>query len=373
MLLPETLLEIVPDELALPLVPPVVVLTLTPLAFVFVSVVVIVAEVFTDVEQAPLHDALPLVATVPVASDTVLRAWLRTPSPLAKTGDAAMSVKAATAAIHTIILRFISSSPFPDFLTTPADTARRRPPLSMTNLRPAVSFLNRGAGQRGRDAASLRPVFRPEVLTGKTPMGSAGLIAFCAAYAVAAASPGPGIAAVLARVLGRGLRGVPAFIAGFVVGDLFWFTIAATGLALLAQAFAMLFVAIKYAGAAYLLYLAWKLWTAPAQQAEVALDRRSDGAGRLFLGGLAVTLGNPKVIVFFLALLPLVIDLEKLSVVGFLEIAALIVVILSAVLSAYALAAASARRLIASPRTMRAVNRTTGTVMAGAAVTIVAR
>ncbi len=185
--------------------------------------------------------------------------------------------------------------------------------------------------------------------------------------------PVPGIAAILARVLGRGLRGVPAFIAGFVVGDLFWFTIAATGLALLAQTFAVLFLAIKYAGAAYLLYLAWKLWTAPAQQAEIGLDRRSDGRGRLFLGGLAVTLGNPKVIVFFLALLPLVIDLENLSVVGFVEIAALIVVILSAVLSAYALAAASARRLIASPRTMRAVNRTTGTVMAGAAVAIVAR
>jgi heme/copper-type cytochrome/quinol oxidase subunit 2 len=74
MLLPETLPEIVPDELALPLVPPVVLLTLTPLAFVFVSIVEIVAEVLTDVEQAPLHDALPLVATVPSATDAVLLA-----------------------------------------------------------------------------------------------------------------------------------------------------------------------------------------------------------------------------------------------------------------------------------------------------------
>ena len=204
-------------------------------------------------------------------------------------------------------------------------------------------------------------------------MSSAGLLVFCAAYALATASPGPGIAAILARVLGRGLRGVPAFIAGFVVGDLFWFTIAATGLALVAQTFAVLFIAIKYAGAAYLLYLAWKLWTAPARQEEVGIDQRNDGAGRLFLGGLAVTLGNPKVIVFFLALLPSVIDLEHLTVLGFVEIALLIVVILSCVLAAYALAAASARRLISSPRTVRAVNRTTGTVMAGAAVAIVAR
>lgn len=106
-LLPETLLEIVPDDVALPLVPPVVVLMLTPLAFVFVSAVEIDAEVLTDVEQAPLHDALPLVVTVPSAIDTVLLAWLRTPSPLAKTGAEAMSVNADNAAIHTIILRFI--------------------------------------------------------------------------------------------------------------------------------------------------------------------------------------------------------------------------------------------------------------------------
>lgn len=72
-LLPETLLETVPDEVALPLVPPLVMLTLTPLEFVFVSVVVTSADVFTDVEQAPLQDALALLCAVPVASDTVLR------------------------------------------------------------------------------------------------------------------------------------------------------------------------------------------------------------------------------------------------------------------------------------------------------------
>jgi threonine/homoserine/homoserine lactone efflux protein len=204
-------------------------------------------------------------------------------------------------------------------------------------------------------------------------MGSAGLLAFCAVYAVATASPGPGIAAMLARVLGRGLRGVPAFIAGFVVGDLFWFTIAAAGLALLAQTFALLFVAIKYAGAAYLLYLAWKLWTAPPQPEELAVDRKNDSRVRLFLAGLAITLGNPKVIVFFLALLPFVVDLEHLSILGFVEIALLIVAILSAVLTAYALAAAGARRLFTSPRSIQIINRGTGTVMAGAAVAIAAR
>ncbi len=98
-------------------------------------------------------------------------------------------------------------------------------------------------------------------------MTLAGLALFIGVYAAAVASPGPGVAAVVARGLGRGLAGMPAFIAGFVVGDLVWFLAAALGLAAIAEAYAPLLTAIKYAGAAYLLYLAWKLWTAPTTSA----------------------------------------------------------------------------------------------------------
>jgi len=199
-----------------------------------------------------------------------------------------------------------------------------------------------------------------------------GLVVFGMIYAVAVASPGPGIAALVARVLARGLRGAPAFIAGFVAGDLVWFGVAATGLAVLAQTFEMLFIAIKYAGAGYLLFLAWKLWTAPVEAAGFA-DARPERPWRLFLGGLSVTLGNPKVIVFFMALLPTVVDLRRLDAAEFLQIAALIAVVLPAVLCCYALTAASARRLFTSPRAIRLVNRGTGTVMAGAAVALATR
>ena len=204
-------------------------------------------------------------------------------------------------------------------------------------------------------------------------MTLAGLLAFGAAYGAAVASPGPGVAAVFARVLSRGLRGAPAFIGGFLVGDLVWFALAATTLHALAQAFAFVFVVIRYAGAAYLLYLAWKLWTAPAVSPDAAAAARSEHPWRPFFGALSLTLGNPKVIFFFLALLPMVVDLESLTVPAALEIAALIVVILSSVLTAYALAATGARRLFTSPRSIRVINRGTGTVMAGAAVAIAAR
>jgi threonine/homoserine/homoserine lactone efflux protein len=95
-------------------------------------------------------------------------------------------------------------------------------------------------------------------------MDLAGLLVFAVAYLMATASPGPGVAAVVARTLARGPGGSAGFIAGFVLGDLLWFSVAASGLALLAEAFAALFTALRYAGAAFLLFLAWKLWTAPA-------------------------------------------------------------------------------------------------------------
>lgn len=204
-------------------------------------------------------------------------------------------------------------------------------------------------------------------------MTLSGLLVFATAYVVATASPGPGVAAVVARVLARGTHGMPGFIAGFVVGDLIWFCIAATGLAVLAQTFAALFLAIKYAGAAYLLFLAWTLWTAPAATVELGRDAPAEGGFRLFLAGLALTLSNPKVIVFFLALLPAVVQLDTLSLAGFAEVSALIVVILSVVLASYAIAAARARRLFTSPRAVRTLNRGTGVMMAGAAVAVAAR
>jgi threonine/homoserine/homoserine lactone efflux protein len=198
-------------------------------------------------------------------------------------------------------------------------------------------------------------------------------LVFIAAYAMAVATPGPGIAALVARVLARGTRGIAPFIAGFLVGDFVWFTIAATGLAVLAQNFATLFVVLKYAGAAYLLWIAWKLWSAPAVAVDEGAAPAGEGAGRLFTASLLLTLGNPKVILFFMALLPSVLDLEAMTPGVFAQVGALLLCVLGGVLCAYTLAAARARRLFTTPRAVRAVNRGAGVAIAGAAVVVVAR
>jgi len=200
-----------------------------------------------------------------------------------------------------------------------------------------------------------------------------GLLTFCAVYALAVATPGPGIAAVIARSLAHGFKGAPAFVAGFVVGDLAWFAIAATGLAALARTAEAVFVVIKWAGVAYLLFLAWKLWTAPAERVAVAGDNDRQHGWRAFMASLMLTLANPKAILFFLALLPTVIDLASMNALRFLQISLAIAVVLPAVLFSYVFLAARARELFTTPKAVRRLNRSSGVAMAGAAVVVATR
>ena len=202
-------------------------------------------------------------------------------------------------------------------------------------------------------------------------MPVSGLVLFALTYFVAVATPGPGIAAVLARALAKGLKGMPAFIAGFVLGDLTLYAAAAAGFAALAGAYAPIFLAIKWGGAAYLLWLSYQLWTAPVEaSADPWAEQTSDAPLSLFLTTYSLTLGNPKPILFFVALLPSIIDLETLTLLDFITVALLIALIIAGTLTAYAVAAAKARQLFASVPARRRINRITGSILAIAAVLI---
>ena len=123
------------------------------------------------------------------------------------------------------------------------------------------------------------------------------------------------------------MRGVAPFIAGYFVGDMIWLTLAATGLAVIAKTFAGVFVAIKFAGAAYLLYLAWRMATAPAVVG--AAPTAATRGWRAFLGSLSLTLGNPKVMVFFLSIMPLVVDVRTLTAPALFELALFAAIVIS--------------------------------------------
>lgn len=201
-------------------------------------------------------------------------------------------------------------------------------------------------------------------------MSLSNLAVFALAYFVAVATPGPGVAAVVARALGRGLQGLPAFILGFVLGDLTLYAIAAAGLAVIAQTYAPLFLVIKWAGAAYLVYLGGKMMLSQASATEADSRIKGETSLSLFLTTYALVLGNPKPIMFFLAVLPLLVDLNTLSLAGFAEIAAVIALIIAPTMIGYAVLASQARKLFTSEAALTRINRFTGAVLALAGVMI---
>ena len=203
-------------------------------------------------------------------------------------------------------------------------------------------------------------------------MDLASLLVFAVALALAAGSPGPSLAALVAQVLARGWRAVMPFVMAMWLGELIWLTMAIVGLVAVAEAFHTAFVVIKWLGVGYLAWLAWKMWTAPAETAgETLPEPRS--AMKMFLSGMAVTLGNPKIMVFYLALLPTLIDLGNVSLSDWATISITLVAVLAAIDLSYVVLAAGARNLMRSPRAVRIANRASATVMGGAAVAIALR
>ncbi|WP_419913765.1 LysE family translocator [Hoeflea sp.] len=198
------------------------------------------------------------------------------------------------------------------------------------------------------------------------------LVVFAGALLVAAGSPGPSIAALVARVLAKGPRDVLPFLAAMWVGEAVWLSLAVWGLASIAAAFQPVFAIIKWAGVLYLLYLAWKMWTAPAAVADQDLPERGSAA-KMFAAGLAVTLGNPKIMVFYLALLPTIIDLGRITLFGWGELVAIMLLVLIVIDLAWVLLAARARLLLKSHRAMRIANRLSAGMIAAAASAIAVR
>jgi threonine/homoserine/homoserine lactone efflux protein len=202
-------------------------------------------------------------------------------------------------------------------------------------------------------------------------MTVAALMGFALALMVAAGSPGPSITALVARVLTSGARDVLPFLVAMWIGEAIWLTLSILGLTVVAHAFTALFMGIKLIGVVYLLWLAWKMWrTQPDTRGrELPAGQKP---WRMFAAGMAITLGNPKIMVFYLAVVPNLVDLGGLTVVSWAELTLTMLAVLMATDLGWALAAARARRFLQSRRAVRLANRTSAALMAGAAVAIAA-
>ena len=212
-----------------------------------------------------------------------------------------------------------------------------------------------------------RPIFGP------APMTLTGFVAYSATLAIAAAIPGPGVTALVARALGSGFRSSLAMSFGLMLGDLTYLTAVVLGLAFVAQTFGMVFLAIKWAGVAYLAFLAWRFWTSGISPENIEAQKAKGGLVSSFIAGLTVTLGNPKTMIFYLAITPTIVDLKTITFADYAILAVLTVIVLFVVLVPYLALAAKARWFLKSPRALKLLNRTAAGFMVGAAAAIAAR
>jgi threonine/homoserine/homoserine lactone efflux protein len=203
-------------------------------------------------------------------------------------------------------------------------------------------------------------------------MSFTALFAYAAAPFIAAAIPGPGITAIVARALGSNFRETFFMGLGLVLGDMTYLTAVILGLAFVAQTFTGVFVVIKIAGALYLSYIAYKLWTAGLLPQDIAAKKASN-VGMSFLSGLLVTLGNPKTMLFYVALVPTLIDLNGIGLREYAILLATTFVVLLVVLVPYMLLASRARMMLKQPRALQALNKTAAGILAGTAAFIATR
>lgn len=188
-------------------------------------------------------------------------------------------------------------------------------------------------------------------------------LGFLAATLVVALSPGPGAVLSMSVGLRHGYRHALAAILGLQTALLLQLGLVAIGLGTVLAASENAFLAVKLAGAAYLVWLGIQKWRAPLEE-EGAVE--GDLKSGFYRQGILVNLGNPKAIIFIAALVPQFIDPAAAQGIQFLVIAATMFSIDVAVMSGYALLASRLRGAVRSRRSILLQNRVFGGIFVGA-------
>lgn len=198
-------------------------------------------------------------------------------------------------------------------------------------------------------------------------------IGLAIAMFVLAATPGPGVFATVSRSLVSGFFRSLALIAGIVAGDILFLLMAVFGLAVIARVLGEFFLVVRVGGGLYLIWLGWRMWRAEPQIGGLNgnADRRSHRQN--FVAGLVITLGNPKVILFYIGFLPTFMDLSRLSSADVALAAAVVATVLASVLAAYSYLAHRTRQLFSGPVAGRRLNRAAGSVMMGTGAVLASR
>lgn len=182
-------------------------------------------------------------------------------------------------------------------------------------------------------------------------------IAFLLTTLVVVATPGTGVVYTLAAGLSRGRRASVVAAVGCTLGIVPHMLATITGVAALLHASATAFQVLKYAGVAYLLYMAWA--TLKDRDAIAVDDQQAPlSAGRVIVRGVLINILNPKLTIFFFAFLPQFVSPGPNSVLRMLALSGVFMLATFVVFAVYGILAASVRNHVTSrPRVMTWLRR----------------
>lgn len=201
-------------------------------------------------------------------------------------------------------------------------------------------------------------------------MSLEGAITFFIAMFIFGITPGPGVFAIVARAMIDGPRQCFMLALGMVGSDLIYLVFACFGLATIAENWSEVFVVIRYVGAAYLIYLGYKMFQAlPHVTASIkteAQEQTKRAALASFSQGFLISASNPKVILFYISFLPTFIDLSVLQSHDIVLVSMLALVALMASLMLIALVAGKMVTLLKTPKAHKRLNQGAGGIMIAA-------
>jgi threonine/homoserine/homoserine lactone efflux protein len=187
-------------------------------------------------------------------------------------------------------------------------------------------------------------------------MEIAGLTLYLAALTITVITPGQGVAALLNIVLSNGRKAALSFNIGLTIGDIFWLGLAIFGLGLVEWIIPYL----RYGGVVYLLYFAFSMWKTAAEFGEAKEIKVTS----FILYGLLLTLSNPKVMLFYLALTPSFLNVGAVTFPQFLWVSLWSMVVIFGINVLYILLSEKLFALIKDKPTLIKIRRANALILA---------
>ena len=187
---------------------------------------------------------------------------------------------------------------------------------------------------------------------------------FLLAVVLISASPGPAMALIMRRAALRGTRAAVPTVLGLEAGLYLWALAAGAGLAALVAASEVAYTVLRVVGAAVLIYLGLRAWYGVWKGSDEMTPARHSTRGS-FLEGLVVQLANPKAAVFMFAFYPQFVPQDGPVLAWTAGLAALQVVVETALYLGFAAAVGRASGWFRRPRIRRRLAAVSGTVLVG--------